>query len=107
MSKLRQLFLGQSTSNLVLVLESFTPDRLDPGSAGFRKPRADRPAVFRVRHALDQPVALEMIDQARDVAWRGVQVCGEIAQRGRPAPVQAEKNPQAALAQVVSLSPAL
>jgi len=77
-SKLRQFFLGQSTGNLVLVLEPFPPDRLDPGSAGFRKPRADRPAVFRVRHALDQPVALEVIDQAGDVAWRGVQVCGEM-----------------------------
>ena len=69
MSQLRQVFLAHAAGYLVLVLEAFLPDRLDPNPAGVGQVGSHRTAIVRVWHTLDEAVPLEVVDKARDVAW--------------------------------------
>src|SRR4029077_5268284 len=69
-SQLRQVFLAKSFREMVLVLDAFLPDRLDPNAAGLGQVGSHRTAIVRVRHTLDEAVSLEVVDQTRDVAWR-------------------------------------
>src|ERR1700686_5724354 len=84
-SELCQVILAQAVGELVLVLHAFLPDRLDLGASGFGQARPHGAAILRVGHALDQPIALEVVDEAGDVTGGGIEVGGEVAQRGGPA----------------------
>src|SRR5450759_1150625 len=107
MSQLRQVFLAKSFREMVLVLDAFLPDRLDPNPAGLGQVGSHRTAIVRVWHSLDQPVALEVVNQSGDVARRRTYVRREVPERGWPAPVEAEQHAQPSLAEVVLLGPAL
>jgi hypothetical protein len=67
----------------------------------------DGTAVVGVRDALDQAVALEVVDQAGDVAWGRIELSGEVSERRGTALEEAEQDAKATLAEVMLVSPAL
>src|SRR5256885_2934244 len=107
MSQLCQVVLAHALDQLELVLQAFPPDTFDSLAAGGRQPSAHGAAVLRVGHALDEAVALQVVDEAGDIPWRRVELVRQIAEWAVTDAEQPEHDAQAALAQVVFLSPAL
>src|ERR1019366_4553303 len=107
MSQLRQVVLAYAIHHLVLVLQAFLPDRLDPNSAGSGQVCAHGTPVVRVGHPLDEAVSLEVVDQAGDVAGRRIEVIRQVAERAAALPVEAEEHAKAAFAKAVRLGPSL
>ena len=89
-------------------MKSFTmnKDTLKPAQSPGELARDESGRLYSVRmRELFDP--LEVVDQAGDVAWRGIEVHREVPEGGGPAAMEAEQHAQAPLAEVVLLSPAL
>jgi membrane dipeptidase len=89
------------------VLDAFLPDTGDLLASFLSQPSSHRASVFRVGHALDQAVALQVVDQPCDVAGRGVEGQGDVAERDVALPHQAKQDAKAPGAEPVVLRPPL
>src|ERR1700682_6590774 len=89
------------------MLARFLPARLDLAASCVRQAGAHRTAVVLVWDTFHQAVFFEVVDEAGDVSRGRVEVCGEVTQRCRPAPVEAKQDAHTALAEAALLGPAL
>ncbi len=109
MTKLLELLGRESRRDLELPLQSLLPHPLQPLRARHRQSRIGQPAVGRIVDALHQAIALEMIDEAGDVARGNLQLVGQLPEGQLPfrCGLQRPKDVQAALAQAMLVGPAI
>src|ERR1700674_2047289 len=109
MSQLNQLRVGQALGQRDLGSRGLPPQRVDPVAALIGELGIDRAPVGGIIDALDEAVALQVVDQAGHGSRGDVEHLGELAHRETPIRLvfQADQDLEATLAQANPLRPPL
>src|ERR1700737_2359764 len=109
MSQLNQLRTGQTLGERDLSSDSLAPQRLDPLAALIAQLGIDRAPVGGIIDALDEAIALQVVDQAGHRSRGDVQHLGQLPHREAPVRLvfQAHQDLEAALAEAEPLRPSL